>query len=65
MDQTKFVRFDDVAARNLDPDIDVTARAIARVVGSLTGDFVEQATIIGIAALKAKDMLAVDRGEQS
>lgn len=57
-----YVRFDGVPARDLDPDIDVTARAIARVVGALTGDFVEQATIIGIAAFKAKDMLVAQDG---
>lgn len=49
---------------NFGPDIEVTAQAITRVVGSLSGDFVEQATIIGIAAEKAIARLRKEAGSQ-
>lgn len=59
-------RFENVASavRDLDPDIDVTAKAIARVVGSLTGDPHEQAAIISLAATKAAARLVAEQEGQ-
>jgi hypothetical protein len=49
----------DVRPGSLRPDIDVTRKAIGRLVGSLSGDPEEQATI---AAKAAFEFIALDHG---